>query len=414
MIGSRPAHVAMDQVVDFDIYDPPGVAEDYHLAWRALQRPDGPSLLWTPRNGGHWIVVRGEPMMTVWSDHENFSSQIQMVPKADAERNRLLPSYLDPPRYGPYRKIVEQALSPRRMMNMEGSVRQRCIALIESFAKGRCDFVKQYAEQLPIGVFMSMCDLPMEDAPTLKLWTDRMLSPDGTPREEVVRFFADYLGPVIDERRAQPGDDVISALANGRIGAEPVSRDEALQICSNVLFAGLDTVVNFLSFVMRFLATNPEHRAQLANNRRQIPRAVEEFVRRFPIVTQARMAMRDMEFAGATIREGEVIVIPSALHGLDDMQNDCPLEVDFDRRNRQHSTFGAGAHSCVGLLLAKMEVRATLEEWFARIPDFTIEPGREVICASGMVGKVIELPLAWDTTGEAACDANAATAVERS
>ena len=155
-----------------------------------------------------------------------------------------------------------------------------------------------------------------------------------------------------------------------------------------------------LSFIIRFLAQNNEHRQALANDRRLIPRAVEEFVRRFPIVTQARMVVRDISFAGADLREGEVIVIPSALHGLDDAENECPLQVDFNRLQRSHSTFGYGAHSCAGLLLAKMEIRITLEEWLARIPHFHIAPDAHVKCLGGMVGRVIALPLIWpDTPG---------------
>ena len=398
MLAERPAHVSEANVVDFDIYHPPGVAEDYYASWKALQRPGGPEMVWTPRNGGHWIVVRGKPMAQIWADYENFSSHIQLVPVSEGLEHKLLPTYLDSPEYDPYRSALNQALAPRRVMSWEKSIRALSVSLIEAVEKdGGCNFTTAYAEQFPIMVFMNMCNLPNEDAAELKLWADRMLRPDASAtREEVRQYFQNYLFPVIAERRANPGDDLLSTMANAQIGDRMITADEALQMSMSVLFAGLDTVVNFLGFMMLSLAADPSLLAQLRDNRKLIPAAVEEFFRRFPIVTMGRMVTRDQEFAGVQLRAGEVVIMPSALHGIDDEENDRPLEIDFARRNAKHSTFGHGTHRCVGLLLAKAEVRITLEEWLARIPDFSLAPDAKIHCHSGMVGCVEQVPLVWN------------------
>ena len=161
----NPPNVRSEQIVDFAIYAPPAVEKDYHASWIALQEGSKLPLVWTPHNGGHWIVLRSGPMKEVWSDHERFSNQIQMVPKSDGERNRVLPSYLDPPEYGPYRKILTNALAPKRVMEQEKTIRSRCASLSDGFLRdGQCDFVAAYAEQLPIGSFIDMFDMPIEDS----------------------------------------------------------------------------------------------------------------------------------------------------------------------------------------------------------------------------------------------------------
>jgi cytochrome P450 len=394
-----PPNLGPEYLVDFDVYNPPGVTDDYYAAWKALQKTDGPEIVWTPRNGGHWIALRGRAIKEIWTDYDNFSSRIQMVPKSDGEQNQLLPSFLDPPAYWDYRSLVMRTMSPKRVMAAESTIRSLAVSLIESVrSDGTCDFVKDYAEQLPIRIFLQMCDLPREDAPQLKWMTDRMLRPDpAVPREEVRRYFRDYLAPVIAKRRGGNGEDVLSVYANATIGDRLLSEDEVIEMSTVLLFAGLDTVVNFLSFVMHFLSTNPSHRDRLVKDPQLIHAATEEFVRRFPIVTQARVVTRDQEFGGAKLREGDVVVLPSALHGLDERENEKPLEVDFNRSNGQHSTFGQGAHRCVGLLLAKTEVRITLQEWLSRIPDFRLSPDAKMTFFSGMVGTVGELQLVWET-----------------
>lgn len=397
MLAEIPAHVRSENVVDFDIYHLPDGVQDYFEAWRRLQVPNGPDMVWTPRNGGHWIVVRGRHMLRIWSESDKFSSSIVIVPKSDAEKNRLIPSTLDPPAYDPYRRVMKNAFSPRRIAAMEKPVRGLAVSLIEGIVpNGRCNFTTEYAEQLPIRVFMGMCRLPMEDAAMLKSLADRMIRPDDAgARDGVGDLLRRYLAPIIAQRHGADGDDLLTLIANAEINGRPINAEEALQMSMNLLFAGLDTVVNFLGFVMHFLATNESHRRALVANGRLIPQAVEELFRRFPIVTQARLVTQDQHFAGVELRVGDVVVIPSALHGLDEEENKRPLEVDFTRRNASQSTFGGGAHSCIGLVLAKTEVRVTIEEWLTRIPDFRVEAGAQIRHQSGIVASVVRLPLCW-------------------
>lgn len=395
----HPAHVPTERVVDFDMYAPPGVAEDFHKAWQTLQAPDLPDIVWTPRNGGHWIATRAAVIAEVMADYERFSNRTIMIPKALGADHNLIPTTLDPPEHRPYRALLNDAMARSVIEPLEGTIRRIAIELIEDVRmKGGCNFTTDYAEAYPIRIFLSLMELPLEDAPRTKYWSDQLLRPDGSMTfEQAMKQLFDYLEPFVDERRGKNGSDMLSRLVNGKVGRRDLTNEEAMKLSAQVLIAGLDTVVNFLGFVMLHLARNPRDRAALAQDRALIPDAVEEFLRRFPIVSIGREINRDIEFHGATLKAGEMIAIPTPLAGLDDRTNENPLAVDFHRASNRHLTFGTGAHLCPGRHLARTEVRITLEEWLRRIPEFSLTPGAVITFTSGIVGVVDTLPLRWDS-----------------
>ncbi len=397
-LAIRPENVPADRVVDFDIYNPPGVADDYHAAWLTLQGEGKPPIVWTPRNEGHWIATDGAVIKAIYADHEHFSNNIIVVPKSLGELHNMLPTTVDSPVHKPYRTLLNETLSPRAVRGVEDSIRELARKLIDDVAdQGHCNFTTAYAEVFPVHIFMKMVDLPLADAPRMKYWADQVTRPDGSMTfEDALQAFYDYLDPVIDARMGKDGRDLLSHLINGTVNGRPMTRDEALQICAQALIAGLDTVVNFLSFSMMFLAQHPEHRHALANDPSLIPQAVNELLRRFPIVNNGRVVKEDITLGGVTLRKGDMMIMSSALYGLDPKIYPNPMAVDFARRGPEHLTFGHGVHRCAGAHLARTEIRITLEEWLARIPDFEIAPGAQLSFKSGIVGCITELPLVWD------------------
>jgi cytochrome P450 len=393
----RPAHVPPHLVVDFDMYAPTGEQRDFHDAWKTLQSQSPADVVWTPRNGGHWMALRGRAMSEVFNDFATFSSHIILVPRTSGEQHKLLPTTLDPPEHRAYRSILNPAFSPRRVRSLEQTVRAVAVELIEAVRPaGGCNFTTAYAEALPIRIFLALLDLPPADAVRLKYLSDQTTRPDGSmPFADALQALHDYLAPFVEHRRREPGEDLLSTLAQGRVEGRAITHEECMSLCTQVLIAGLDTVVNFLGFLMLFLAGHPGHRHELRRTPERIPAAVEEFVRRFGIVSIARLVTRDLAFHGAPLRAGDMILLPTVLHGLDERENPDPMRVDFARGNARHSTFGQGAHHCVGAQLARTELRVTIEEWLARIPDFEVAPGAVIQCQGGIVGCVRELPLVW-------------------
>lgn len=243
---------------------------------------------------------------------------------------------------------------------------------------------------------MQVVDLPLADLPRLKHLADQFTRPDGSlTYPEVGQLFREYIGPVISARRGADGEDMLSRMINGEVDGRPLTDEEAANLCIQVLVGGLDTVVNFLSFVMLFLARHPEHREHLVSEPALLPTAIVELARRHPLVTVGREVRDDVTFEGVALKRGDMIMAPTILHGLDENENPDAMTVDFAREPVRHSTFGSGSHTCPGAHLARTETRIVVEEWLARIPQFEFEPGHQVRFTGGIVGSVDALPLVW-------------------
>jgi len=165
-----------------------------------------------------------------------------------------------------------------------------------------------------------------------------------------------------------------------------------------LLIGGLDSVANTLGFFARFLADHPTERRQLVAQPDLIPRAVEELLRRFPTVAAlCRTAKQDLDYGGAPIRAGDIVVCPTNQANFDPRLFPDPMRVDFARRPNI-GTFGSGPHKCPGAALARMELGLFLEVWLGRIPDFAVTPGAEIIFKPGINIAYRSLPLAWETS----------------
>lgn len=399
----RPDHVPAHLVREIDMYALDGIEEGYHEAWKALQTPDMPELVWTPLTGGHWIATRGHIVKEVYENPPLFSSEVIFLPKEAGEKYQMVPTRMDPPEHTPYRKLLDSGLKLAKIRNVEEQVRQAAIDLIEPLvAKGECDFARDYANIFPVVVFMTLADLPMSDVPKLSKFAVDMTRPAGNTPEEMAAtleagnngFFA-YVEPIIRARTGGTGDDLISIMVNGTIDGEPIEHEKALGLISLLLLGGLDTVVNFLSFFMIYLARHPEKVAEIRDDDLKLRRGVEELFRRFPVVSEARMVAVDQTYRGVELKRGDMILLPTALHGLDEADNNNPWELDWDRRAPQHSTFGGGPHRCAGLHLARLEATVTLQEWIKRIPEFKLKDGANPVYHSGIVAAVENVPLEW-------------------
>lgn len=403
----KPDHVPDDRVFDVDMYALDGIEEGYHEAWKRLHDSDVPDLIWTPFTGGHWIATNGETVREVYSDPTRFSSEVIFLPKEAGEKYQLVPTRMDPPEHTPYRKSLDKGLSLAQIRKVESQVRKVASDLIEGFVdRGECDFAAEYANIFPVKVFMALADLPLEDAPTLMRFAEMMTRPEGATPEEMGRvleagndgFFA-YVEPIIHARRGKQGDDLITIMVNTEINGEPISHEKAVGLISLLLLGGLDTVVNLLSFMMIHLARHPEIVAELREDSLKLLRSAEEMFRRFPVVSEARMVAKDQEYRGVPLRRGDMILLPTVLHGLDESENPDPWRLNLERKGISHSTFGGGPHRCAGLHLARMEVIVTLDEWLERIPEFSLKEGATPTYHSGIVAAVENVPFVWPVSG---------------
>jgi cytochrome P450 len=211
-----------------------------------------------------------------------------------------------------------------------------------------------------------------------------------------------YLKQVLDERYAKPGKDLFSAISAWRDNPRFEGEEELIGMALVVFLGGLDTVASLLSFVTRHLAQHPEHQRRLREEPEIIPRAVEEFFRRFGLSNTGRLILSDVERKGATMKKDEMVLVPIGCSGIDDRKYPDPFTIDFDRPENfekkvpTHNTLGNGPHKCVGAPLARAEIKIFLEEWLPRIPDFRLDPERPPKAQLGPVPGLDHLHLLWD------------------
>jgi cytochrome P450 len=392
-----PDHVPPELVVDFDFFTLDRLGkEDIQLAWATLH--DGPDIVWTPHNGGHWIATRADDISEMQVDYEHFSHKNFNLPRSDYDQYSL-PLGLDPPIHTPFRKAIMPAFQPRTIKILEDIARETARSLVAEIApRGECEFVEDFAKVLPINVFLGMVALPLEHRSFLLEWAEiAVRSPDVALRAGVHVKMREYLTPYIDARIQNPGDDVLSMVITSDINGRPPSRDEVFGMSTLLLFGGLDTVASQLGFIAMHLARNPQQRRALIEEPQMRARATEELLRRYGLPNTARVLTKDYLYKGIQFREGDLIQLPKCLFGLDDRKNPDPLTVNFDRKPSEvkHAAFGAGPHVCPGAVLARREIMVFMDEWLPMIPDFEIDTDKPLIMKSGPVNGVLALPLKW-------------------
>jgi cytochrome P450 len=368
-----PDHVPPELVFDYDVYAPGPPGSDFFAELYKMKKA-APPVFWTRCNGGHWYVADAKLANQVLKDSETFSSRMLVVPASNNPAKGFVPIALDPPEHTKYRSHLSLALSRKAVADLAPGVRELAVELIQGLQpKGGCEFMADFAFQLPIIVFLKLVDLPLDHRPALLEEVAKVIRP-GSNKAEVIAGLAAYLHPIVQARRAEPGDDLISWLSTREIDGERMPEEQLHSMCTNLLIGGLDSVANTLGFFARFLAENPDHRRQIRDDPAIVPYAVDELLRRFPTVTAGagRLCTRDVQLGPAQIRAGEQLMSPPPMMTLDEATYPDPLKVDFSRRIHSVGTFGQGPHRCVGATLARSELSIFLEEWLQRIPDFEL------------------------------------------
>jgi len=391
-----PAHVPPELVVDFDAYRPIQGSEQYHEPFFALQQK-APDIFWSPYNGGHWILTRRDHLTEAFADYARFTSSkgASLNPTRPPDAPKLAPIELDPPRQQAFRKLFASAFIVSAIKERGEEARALAIELIDGLKpQNHCEFIKDFAQHLPIKIFMRMVDLPEEDRTTLLPLANAQVVADA-PKEETIKLLFEYTGRHVVRRAANPGDDLISKIATAEIDGRPITTQEAVGVATLLLIGGLDTVASMMGHIMQFLARSPEHRHQLIDQPALIPAAVEEFLRRFALTNPARGVSSDMEFHGVQMRAGDRVLLSTPFGSVDPRDFVDPLSVDFTRKSGNKTTFGAGPHVCPGSMLARLELKILLEEWLPRIPDFALDPNDLPRLKTGVNGSFEHLPLVW-------------------
>lgn len=396
-LTERPAHIPPECVIDFDYFHPPGMekGEDVYTALKHLH--DLPDILWTPRNGGHWIATRTEDMRWIRSEPLLFSRKESVVP-AGMMHTLMPPTNIDPPYHARFRAVLNPYFTPAAVGRLEDGIRAITVELIEDFWQaGRCDFIEEFARIMPVVVFLNLLQLPTDRRAQFLEWGRGYINaPDQESKDRAAATVAEFLSGVLDEREAHPRGDLFSSIAAWRKNPRFQSEEEVIGMAMVSFLAGLDTVTGLLNFTVSHLAAHPDAQHRLVREPAIAPKAAEEYIRRHGLSNSGRLITADVTRKGVTMKEGDILLVVDALCSMDERACPGAMEIDFDRDNSVIDTFGNGVHRCVGEHLARLELRVFLEEWMTRIPEFRIDPEKPPVTYSGVVMGMSQLGLCWD------------------
>ncbi|MGZ5397897.1 MAG: cytochrome P450 [Mycobacterium sp.] len=350
------------------------MAADRGVGWKTL-RDAGPVVF---MDDWYYLTQRKEVLAAlrnpgVFSSKKAFDSLGSPLP--------LVPISFDPPEHTRYRKILQPFFSPHTLNDMLPSLQRQAVAIVEAAAaKGECDAMADIAIPYPSQVFLTLFGLPLEDRDPLIAWKDSVIALserptlDGADATPALELFT-YLTGAINERRQNPGNDVLSHVLTGE---DPLDDAEAIGLSFLFVLAGLDTVTSAMGSALLELARNPELRTTLREDPGQVSVFVEEIVRLdppAPIVP--RMTTETITIGGVTLPPDTPVRLCLAAINRDDSDAISTNGVVMDGKVHRHWGFGGGPHRCLGSHLARMELTLIVNEWLKQIPDFELAPGPE-------------------------------------
>ncbi|HZP30944.1 MAG TPA: cytochrome P450 [Acidimicrobiia bacterium] len=331
---------------------------------------------------GGIMVTRHEDVMYALRNPDLFSSDMDAIALGNVRP--LIPLQIDPPDHVKFRKILDPLFAPREVAKLEAEVRGLTNSLIDAFVdRGRVDFTTELAVPLPCTVFLALMGLPQEDLDLFLRYKDNIIRPEGMVdaradaiRRETAQEMYAYFGTVIEERRREPRDDLVTRFVEAEVDGHRLTNEDILDIGFLFIIAGLDTVTATLTCSVAYLARNPEHRRALAADLSLVPAAVEELLRwETPVPGVARVLAHDAEIGGTTYPAGTKCTVLIGSANTDETEFPAADRVDFAREGNRHLGFGGGIHRCLGSHLARLELRIALEEFHRRIPEYELAPG---------------------------------------
>jgi cytochrome P450 len=389
----------VDWARNFDLFHPDFLADPFAIA--AELRETCP-VARSERFGGAWLPTRYEHVTAVARDPERFSSREASVLPRGKTSNALLgglpPIESDPPEHTAARRLLLPWFAPNKVDRFEAYTRPLARRLLDGFADdGAADVAERYARQIPVRVIGLVLGIPEERADDFTTWTqDAIGAPPGDPRRDVaVRELVGYFSTLMAERRGGDGDDLISELLRSELDGAALDDRQVLAMIVLTLLAGIDTTWSSIGACLWHLAQHPADRQRLREEPDLWPTAIEELLRVYAPVTMARIAAEDTEVGGCPVHAGDRVLLPFSLANRDPAVFPDADTVVLDRELNRHVTFGAGIHRCAGSNLARMELRVALQEFLARIPDFSLADGAEVTWSGGQVRGPRSVPVVW-------------------
>lgn len=349
---------------------------------------------------GMYIVSKYQDLRQVLKDTDTFSSDITGDDRKSlqGDLNALYHGILkergwshvqtlqrtDPPEHSRYRKLLDRVFTAKRVKSMKPHIDDIVNELIDNWIeKGECEFNWDFAMPMP-GIFIAeQLGLARDEIEKFKKWADAMLAMATKPLDEAgARAAAEieleaqhYLYKVFEDRRANPQDDIISALVHAHgDDEEALSTHELQNLMHQLITGGFETTQSAIAHSMWYLVRNPEMQDELRGNPAKVRAFIEEILRfESPVQGLGRLATKDVEVGGTMIPKGAMVLTRYGAANHDEEVFECPHKFDMGRKNvGAHLAFGSGAHFCVGAMLARQEMISSVDILLSRLKNIRL------------------------------------------
>ena len=338
-----------------------------------------------------WLVTRYDDVVAAFGERRLSSDRVRPLLHAMSAEKRatagpvmeMIAEWMvtsDPPQHTRLRKLTTKAFHPRTFVAMENRIRALVDGYIDDFiASGETDLVAGIAFPLPAAVISELIGAPAEDADRFKDWSDNLAlvafgaggerGKDRHARAQAsIEEMFTYFGELIENKRSQPGEDMISALIEGE-GGDALDETEMKGMCALMLFAGHETTTTTITSAVKVLIDNPDQLALLREDPSQSGKCVEEVLRyEGAIKLLHRWVLEDLEIRGRRIKAGERVLIVNSAANRDPRKFDDPDAFRIMRHPNAHVAFGKGIHACIGAMLARIEMRIAVRRMVERLP----------------------------------------------
>ncbi len=341
-----------------------------------------------------WVLTRYDDILEVlrdpsfssdernWSRYRKYRSRGRRRGFPDPygeERTTML--RLDPPDHARLRGLATKAFTPRAVER----IRPRAEALVDELLSGlrardHLELIADFASPLPVIIIAEMLGVPAEDHARFRHWSDEAIKTLGTASakdlrdaEAAFRALRDYLSGVVEQRRSEPRDDLISGLVAAEEQGDQLQLAELISMCVLLLVAGNETTTKLIGNAVVALARHPEQLALLRDEPKRIAGAIDEFLRYDgPVQLTSRMVLEDRDFHGRPFRRGQQVVTILAAGNRDPEAFEAPESLDVTRENVRHLAFGQGLHFCLGSQLARLEAAVAIEGLLRWLPELRL------------------------------------------
>jgi cytochrome P450 len=335
-----------------------------------------------PHDDAHpvYFIYRHDDIAAILRDGETFSSAhiIDLIMGPVMGEHIMLG--MDDPQHRRYRALVTTAFRQKVLATWETDLVAKVVNdLIDRFVdRGHAELVREFTFPYPTQIIAGLLGLPRQDYKRFQRWSIAILSFLSKPEEAIAasQEVKEYIADILEERRQTPAQDLISDLARAELDGEHLSDEEIFSFLRLLLPAGVETTFRATGNLLFSLLSHPDQLDAVRADRRLIPQAIEEALRlETPLLNITRLATKDTEIDGVSIEAGSTVMLMLAAANRDENRHDDPDAFDIFRSDpKPHISFGHGPHMCLGVHLARIEMRVALDHLLDRLPNLRLDP----------------------------------------